>query len=103
VSQHELAGAYQANGQVKKAVSLLEQVVKIKEQTLAETHASRLVSQHELAIFYWQVSHHDPLLQMMQRVVEVQRQVFAENHPSREVSENWLKYFEREMVNLKSA
>jgi NB-ARC domain/Tetratricopeptide repeat len=30
-SQHELAGAYQANGQVKEAVSLLEQVVKIQE------------------------------------------------------------------------
>ena len=28
-SQHELAGVYQANGQVKEAVALLKEVVKI--------------------------------------------------------------------------
>jgi hypothetical protein len=47
-----LAGAYQANGQVKEAVSLLEQVVKIRQQTLAEDHPDRLTSQHELAGAY---------------------------------------------------
>jgi hypothetical protein len=36
--------AYQANGQVKDAVELLEEVVRIK-QTLEEDHPSRLVSQ----------------------------------------------------------
>ncbi|KAI9715642.1 MAG: hypothetical protein M1812_005794 [Candelaria pacifica] len=33
-SQHELARAYQADGQVKKAVELLEQVVAIREKVL---------------------------------------------------------------------
>ena len=51
-SQHALAGAYRANGQVKEAVQLLEHVVKIRERTLAEDHPSRLVSQHALAIAY---------------------------------------------------
>jgi hypothetical protein len=51
-SQHALVGAYQANGQVKKAVLLLKQVVKIREQTLAEDHPSRLTSQHALATIY---------------------------------------------------
>ncbi|KAL9022946.1 MAG: hypothetical protein Q9196_007459, partial [Gyalolechia fulgens] len=32
-SQYALVGAYQANGQAKEAVSLLEQVVQIEEQT----------------------------------------------------------------------
>ncbi|KAF7505310.1 hypothetical protein GJ744_001013 [Endocarpon pusillum] len=48
----ELAGAFEANGQVKEALSLLEQVVKISEQTLAEDHPDRLASQHELARAY---------------------------------------------------
>ena len=51
-SQHALAGAYQANGQVKEAVSLLQQVVQIKEQILAEDHPSRLASQYALAGAY---------------------------------------------------
>jgi hypothetical protein len=38
--------AYQANGQVKQAVALLEQVVAIHKRTLAEDHPDRLASQH---------------------------------------------------------
>jgi hypothetical protein len=33
-----LAGAYGTDGQVKEAVALLKQVVKIREQRLAEDH-----------------------------------------------------------------
>ena len=35
-SQHVLAGAYQANGQIKEAIALLEHVVATREKTLAE-------------------------------------------------------------------
>ena len=49
VSQHALAGAYRADGQVKKAVELLEHVVAVRERMLAEEHPHRLVSQQELA------------------------------------------------------
>ena len=51
-SQHALAGAYEANGQVMEAVGLLEHVVKVRETTLAENHPSRLASQHALAGAY---------------------------------------------------
>lgn len=51
-SQHELAIAFQANGQVKQAIELLENVVAIKEKTLVGDHPSRLTSQHELARAY---------------------------------------------------
>ncbi|KAI4166424.1 MAG: hypothetical protein LQ343_008060, partial [Gyalolechia ehrenbergii] len=37
---------------VKKAVTLLKQVVQIRERTLAEEHPDRLASQHKLAIAY---------------------------------------------------
>jgi tetratricopeptide (TPR) repeat protein len=50
-SQHELAGAYQANGQVKDAVKLLKKVVKIQEAILAEDHPSQLASQRALAYY----------------------------------------------------
>ncbi|MBE3043403.1 tetratricopeptide repeat protein, partial [Candidatus Bathyarchaeota archaeon] len=44
--------AYQANGQVKEAIKLLENVVATEKETLAETHPSRLASQHQLAGAY---------------------------------------------------
>ena len=50
-SQHELAGAYRSNRQIKEAVQLLEHVVEIREQTLAETHPSRLASKSLLRSF----------------------------------------------------
>jgi hypothetical protein len=43
--QHALVGAYEADGQVKKAVELLEHVVAVKEKFLRDDHPSRLVSQ----------------------------------------------------------
>lgn len=51
-SQHALAITYRANGQVKDAVRVLEEVVWIEQQTLAEDHPARLASQHELAEAY---------------------------------------------------
>jgi DNA-binding SARP family transcriptional activator len=48
-SQHALASAYQASGQMKEAVALLEHVVKVRETTLAATHPSRQVSERVLA------------------------------------------------------
>jgi hypothetical protein len=51
-SQHELAGAYLANNQIKEAVQQLEHVVKIEEISLAEDHPDRLASQHGLAYAY---------------------------------------------------
>ena len=49
-SQHELAIAYQANGQVKEAVLLLEHVIMIQEQTLAKDHLDRLAPDTKSAI-----------------------------------------------------
>ncbi|KAF1951354.1 hypothetical protein CC80DRAFT_210229 [Byssothecium circinans] len=50
-SQHQLASAYQANGQTTKAVELLEHVVKIKRATMTATHPSRLVSERALSYY----------------------------------------------------
>jgi tetratricopeptide (TPR) repeat protein len=43
-SQHALARTYEANGQVKEAIALLEQVVVIEARTLAEDYPDGLAS-----------------------------------------------------------
>ena len=64
--------------QVKEAVSLLEQVVKIHKQTLAEDHPSRLASQHVLATIYWDLDRYSDAVQMMKHVVGIRSQVLDE-------------------------
>jgi hypothetical protein len=54
-SQHELARAYEANGQDKEAIKLLEHVVSVKRKVMAEDHPSRLVSEELLIDFYHNV------------------------------------------------
>jgi hypothetical protein len=79
-------------------VSLLEQVVKIKEQTLAEDYPSRLASQQVLATMYGNLNRRNAALQMMKHIVEIQGQVLDEIHPDRINAETWLEQFEEEMV-----
>ena len=92
-SQHELAGAYMANGQVEEAVTLLEQVIKIQEITLAETHPGRLMSQHELARAYGANGQVEEAIALLEYVVKIKRLTFHKGHPSLIKSENVLSYF----------
>ena len=62
-------------------MSLLEQVVMIQEQTLAEDHPYRLASQQMLAIVYWDVGRRHAALQMTKHIVEIRQQVLEEHHP----------------------
>ncbi|KAJ4331117.1 hypothetical protein N0V95_009941 [Ascochyta clinopodiicola] len=52
VVQHALAIAYDADGQVREAVDLLESVVEIKTRVLRADHPSLLVSVEVLADIY---------------------------------------------------
>ena len=94
--------AYQVNGQVKEAVSLLEQVVKIREQTLAEDHPSRLASQQVLATVYWDYDRRNAALSITKRIVKIRRRVLDEHHPARTGFEAWLEYFEEGMTNTQT-
>lgn len=50
-SQHALASAYQANGQIAQAVELLKHVVAIKQRMLRVDDPSRIASENNLAYF----------------------------------------------------
>ena len=87
-SQHALAGAYKANGQVGEAVDLLEHVVKVQEK-LTEDHPSRLASQHELACSYEANGQVSEAVELLEYVVKVQEKL-TEDHPSRLASQHEL-------------
>jgi tetratricopeptide (TPR) repeat protein len=90
LSEHVLAMAYQANGQVKEAVGLLERVVAIEAEVLAEDHPNRLASQHELAAAYQANGQVKEAVGLLERVVAIQAEVLAEDHPFRLASQHEL-------------
>ncbi|CAN9239159.1 unnamed protein product [Alternaria alternata] len=89
-SQHELAEAYQADGQVHKAVTLLEHVVEVREKTLAAEHPDRLASQHELAVAYQADGQVHKAVELLEHVVEVREKTLAAEHPDRLTSQHAL-------------
>jgi tetratricopeptide (TPR) repeat protein len=90
LSQHELATAYQADGQVQKAVELLEHVVGITEKVLAEEHPSRLASQHALARAYRADGQVRKAVELLEHIVGIEEKVLAEEHPDRLASQHVL-------------
>jgi tetratricopeptide (TPR) repeat protein len=87
-TQHVLASAYQANGQAKEAVRLLEHVVAIHKRVLAEDHPNRLTSQHELASAYQAHGQVKDTVRLLEHVVAIYKRVLAEDHPSRLASQH---------------
>ena len=87
-SQHTLASAYPANGQVKDAVRLLEQVVAIKERVMAEDHPSRLASQAVLASAYQANGQVKDAVRLLEQVVAIEGRVLAEDHLERLASQH---------------
>ena len=79
-SQHGLANAYQANGQVEEAIQLIKHVVKIQEK-LAEDHPQRLASQYTLACAYQANGQIEEAIQLLELVIKFQ-EILPEDHPS---------------------
>ena len=74
----------------KEAVSLLEQMVKIKEQTLTEDHPDRLASQHILALVYRENRQVKEAVLLLEQVVKIEEQILTEDHPDRLSSQHTL-------------
>ncbi|KAL9628943.1 MAG: hypothetical protein Q9164_007089 [Protoblastenia rupestris] len=90
VSQHALAIAYEANGQVKKAMELLEQVVAIEAEVLKKDHPDRLASQHALAGAYMANGQVKEAVELLEQVVIMQKEMLKRDHPSRLASQHTL-------------
>jgi tetratricopeptide (TPR) repeat protein len=78
-----LACTYYANGQIIKAVALLEQVVEMERAALAETHPDLLDSQHDLALAYEANGQIQEAVALLEQVVEIRRAALVEDYPSR--------------------
>ncbi|KAF1352876.1 hypothetical protein EJ07DRAFT_158900 [Lizonia empirigonia] len=89
-SQHELAGAYRANGQTREAVELLAHVVKMHKTTLDERHPDRLASQHALAIAYGANGQTREAVELLAHVVKMHKTTLDERHPDRLASQHAL-------------
>jgi tetratricopeptide (TPR) repeat protein len=99
-SQHLLASAYLENNQVLEAVGLLEQVIKIQEKTLPETHPNRLASQHVLANAYLENNQVLEAVGLLEQVVKILEKTLPETHPNRLASQHVLAsaYLENNQV-----
>jgi tetratricopeptide (TPR) repeat protein len=77
-------------GKANKAVAVLEQVVKIREQKLTEDHPDRLASQHALGRAYEANGQIKKALLLLEQVVKIRERTLAENDPSRLASQHEL-------------
>ena len=68
---------------ISKAISLLEQDVQIRQQTLAEDHPDRLASQYELARAYRANGQFKEAVSLLGQVVQIEEQTLAVDHPHR--------------------
>ncbi|KAF2628864.1 kinesin light chain, partial [Macroventuria anomochaeta] len=102
-TQHELAIAYRADGQVQKAIELLERVVEVEEKTLLPEHPDRLASQHALAMAYRADGQVQKAVELLEAVVEVEEKTLVPEHPSRLASQHVLAGAYREDGQVQKA
>jgi tetratricopeptide (TPR) repeat protein len=89
-SQHVLAGAYNSDGQVKKAVALLEHIVAVDAELLDEEDAHRLDSELMLARAYLSDGQVKKAVKMLEHVAAVEMKVLEEEDPQRLISQQVL-------------
>jgi tetratricopeptide (TPR) repeat protein len=74
----------------KDAIKLLERVVAMRAEVLAEDHPDRLASQHVLATVYQANGQVKEAVKLLERVVAIKAEVLAEDHHSRLASQHEL-------------
>ncbi|GMG17376.1 unnamed protein product [Aspergillus oryzae] len=95
---HTLAIAYQANGQIKEALKLLEYIIAIRTEVLAEDHPDRLASQYVLAIAYQANGQIKKAVKLLEYVVAIESEVLVEDHPDRLLLERIFAAFYKDLM-----
>ncbi|KIX99702.1 uncharacterized protein Z520_04338 [Fonsecaea multimorphosa CBS 102226] len=105
MSQNGLAIAYLANNQVKEAVALLEEVVRIQihKHKLPEDHPERLLAQQNLAMAYQGNGQVKEAVTLLEEVVRTREQTLAEDPPDRLASQHQLAVAYQENGQVKEA
>ncbi|KAL9628781.1 MAG: hypothetical protein Q9204_005667 [Flavoplaca sp. TL-2023a] len=85
-----LASSLRSHGKALEAVSLLEQVVDIKKQILAEDDYARLFSEHTLACAYIENEQVERAVSLLEQVVQVEEQILAMDDSARLASQHEL-------------
>jgi tetratricopeptide (TPR) repeat protein len=99
-----LAGRHQLNlGHYRRAVALLEHVVKTRKKTLANTHPSRLESQTNLAWAYQDNGQIKEAVNLLEHVDKVWETTLAKTHPDRLTSQNNLALAYQDNGQIKEA
>ncbi|KAI1321868.1 TPR-like protein [Xylariaceae sp. FL0255] len=88
--EHSLGSAYLANGQIKKAIHILERVVAFQNKVLSREDSDRLASEHQLANAYRGDGRAKEAIQILKRVVAIKKRTLAEDNHSRLKSETTL-------------
>ncbi|KAK7423229.1 hypothetical protein QQZ08_009125 [Neonectria magnoliae] len=79
-----------SDGRIRESVKVLEEVVDIRETTLAEDHPDRLASQHSLAGAYKANGQVKESVKLLEHVVAIQETTVTEDHPDRLASQHEL-------------
>lgn len=88
---YDLTGRNLRNcGQIREAVRMQQQIVRIKEQTLPEDDSSRLSSQHELASAYLQNGEVEKAIPLLEQVLQVRDHKLPEDDRRRLASQHQL-------------
>lgn len=88
--QHKLGKAYIEIGLVPEAISILKEIVKVREEVLEGEHADNLAAQHELAVAYIQNGQASEAITLLKKVVATEAGILDEHHISRLTSQHEL-------------
>lgn len=89
-SQHELGFAYYKIGDLEKARTILEQVVRIDAETLMAEDPSRLSSEYQLATIYLKLGDVNEATRILEQVTRTRSKHLKPDNPSRLRSEHML-------------
>ncbi|MFD7604770.1 tetratricopeptide repeat protein [Streptomyces mirabilis] len=102
-SRNNLASAYEAAGDFKRAIPLYEATLAQREQILGDTHPDTLTSRNNLAYTYWSAGDLERAIPLYEATLAQREQVLGDTHPNTLTSRNNLASAYRAAGDLERA